>query len=395
MNTAEKRLMRSIDNMERDIIKLLSDLVKAESVTPPGDTRNIAGILTNKFREFGIEPQIVSVDEDKPNLIAEINPGHRPQLVFNSHIDTVPPGDLRQWEFDPFGATIKDGMMFGRGVADAKASVAAMTMAAGAVAKSGIELTGTMLVNPVSDEEAGGSKGTKFLLDQQYLAPNYVVIGEQTNNQIAIVEKGVVWFTITTFGRTAHGSTPWHGVNAIEKMVNFLTILQEDVGSKLKAMTHPLTPPPSLNIGTIQGGIKINVVPDTCIVNIDRRILPEETPEQAQQQIVAVLNKLQRFDPDFKAEMEIQHAGSPVNTAPTEFIVKVAQEINSALDLNAELIGYKQASDGRFFTEQGIPTIILGPSDPKVGHAPNEHLNLRDVVTTTKIYALIAIRSLT
>jgi succinyl-diaminopimelate desuccinylase len=387
--------MRSIDAMEEEIVTLLSDLVKAESVNPPGDTRDVAGILTGKFREFGIDPEVVSVDDDKPNLIAAINPGHRPQLVFNSHIDTVPPGDLRQWKFDPFGATVEDGVMFGRGVADAKASVAAMTMTAGAIANSGIELTGTMLVNPVSDEEIGGSKGTEYLFDQRYLDPNFVVIGEQTNNQIAIVEKGVVWFTITTFGRTAHGSTPWDGVNAIEKMMTLLAAIRRDVGSKLQTMSHPLTPPPSMNIGTIQGGIKINVVPDTCVVNIDRRILPEETPEEAHNQIAAVIDKLQRIDPDFKAKIEVQNSGSPVNTAPDEFIVKVAQGVHADLNLDPKLIGYKQASDGRFFSRKVIPTIIIGPSDPRVGHAPNEHLTVKDVITTTKIYALIAIRSLT
>jgi acetylornithine deacetylase/succinyl-diaminopimelate desuccinylase-like protein len=184
-------------------------------------------------------------------------------------------------------------------------------------------------------------------------------------------------------------------VNAIEKMMTLLAAIRKDVGSKLQTMSHPLTPPPSLNIGTIQGGIKINVVPDTCVVNIDRRILPEETPEEAHLQIAAVIDKLQRIDPDFKAKMEVQNSGSPVNTAPDEFIVKVAQGVHADLDLDPKLMGYKQASDGRFFSRKGIPTIIIGPSDPRVGHAPNEHLTVKDVITTTKIYTLIAIRSLT
>jgi len=395
MKMMEKRLLGAIDGMKEEIIELLSDLVKAKSVNPPGDTRNASHVLINKLREFELEPEVAYIDEDKPNLIARINPGNRPQLVFNSHIDTVPPGDPSQWKYDPFTAVIEEGRMYGRGVADAKASVVAMIMAAKAIMESGMELKGTMVVNPVSDEEVGGFKGTKFLLDKGQLNPDFVVIGEQTDNQIAIVEKGIMWINIKTFGRTAHASTPWEGVNAIEKMVKLLNMIQEKIGSKLKAMGHPMTPPPSMNIGTIQGGVKTNVVPDTCEVNIDRRLLPEETPEEAQKQISEVIDKIRRSDPDFKAELKVLLTGSPINTSPDEHIVKIAQSVNKELGLSAELVGYKQASDGRFFAERGIPTIIIGPSDPKVGHTPDEHVNLDDVVMTTKIYALTAVRTLT
>ncbi len=163
MQETEKKLLGSIDGFKDEIVTLLSDLVKTESVNPPGDTRKAAQILIDKFKEFNIEPDTVCVDSDKPNLIAKINPGKHPELLFNSHIDTVPPGDLNQWKHDPFAAVVEKGVMYGRGVADAKASVAAMTMAAKAIQESDIKLRGTIVVNPVSDEEVGGFKGVKFL----------------------------------------------------------------------------------------------------------------------------------------------------------------------------------------------------------------------------------------
>jgi len=395
MQETEKRLLRSIDGMKDEIVQLLSDLVKNESVNPPGNTRKAAQILTDKFREFNIAPEVVSVDDDKPNLIARINPGRRPELLFNSHIDTVPPGDLAQWKYDPFAAVVEEGRMYGRGVADAKASIAAMTMAAKAIKRSAIELKGSMVVNPVSDEETGGIKGAKFLRDAGHLTPDFVVIGEQTDNEIAIAEKGIIWFNIKTIGRTAHGSTPWEGVNAIEKMVKLLVNIQEELGSKLKTMSHPLTPPPSINIGTIQGGVKVNVVPDACEVSLDRRLLPEEPPEKAEKELSEIVDRMRRSDPDFKAELKTLLTGSPVNTSPEAEIVRVAQGVNKDLELSSKLVGYAQASDGRFFVEQGIQTIIIGPSDPRVGHTPNEHVRLDDVITTTKIYALITARMLT
>ena len=394
MNIAEKRIVKYIDDMKEEIIELLAGLVKAESPNPPGDTRRASYVLIKKFRKFGIDPDVLYVEDDKPNLIARINPGNGSQLVFNSHIDTISPGDLSRWTYDPFAAVIEGSKMYGRGVADAKASVVAMTMAAKAVKESQKKINGTMVVNLVSDEESGGFKGTKFLLDEGHLSPDFVVIGEQTNNQIAIAEKGEVWFKIKIFGRAAHASTPWHGINAIDNMVKLLATIQEKVGSKLKLMSHPLTPPPSLNIGTILGGFKINVVPDVCEVSIDRRFLPEESLFEVEKQISDIIDEFRRSDSDFKAELKILLRGSPINTSPDEKLVKVAQSVNIDLNLNGEPSGYKQASDGRFFADKKIPTIIIGPSDPKVGHTSNEYVELDDVVTTTKIYALIALRML-
>ena len=394
MNVTENRIVKNIDEMKEEIIELLADLVKAESPNPPGDTRRASEILIKKFNKFGVDPDVLFVEDDKPNLIARINPGKSPQLIFNSHIDTVSPGDLTRWTYDPFAAVIEGSRMYGRGVADAKASVVAMTMAAKAVKESRTKLNGTMVVNLVSDEESGGFKGTKFLLDQGHLSPDFVVIGEQTNNQIAIAEKGEVWFNIKIFGRAAHASTPWHGINAIDNMVKLLIKIQEEVGSKLKLMSHPLTPPPSINIGTILGGFKINVVPDVCEVSIDRRFLPDESPDEVEKQISDIIDEFRKSDSDFEAELKILLRGSPINTSPEEKIVKVAQNVTRDLNLKDEPVGYEQASDGRFFADQKIPTIIIGPSDPKVGHTSNEYVVLDDVITSAKIYALIALRML-
>lgn len=394
MKPIEKQILTSIDRMKEEITEFLADLIKAKSVNPPGDTRKAANVITKKFREMGLEPEAVAVDEDKPNLIARINPGKKPELLLNSHMDTVPPGDLNNWKCDPFEALIERGKMYGRGTADAKSNLVAMVMAFKAILKSDVELKGSLVVNPVSDEEVGGFKGTKYVLDEGYITPDFVIIGEQTDNQIAIVEKGIMWFNIKTFGKTAHASTPWEGVSAIEKMIMLLNRVQENVGSKIKTQTHPLTPPPSMNIGMIKGGVKTNVVPDVCEVSIDRRFLPDERPSEVKKQITDIIDELKASDPDFKAELEIPLVGPPINTSPDAKIVKISQDVCKDLNLSSELIGYAQASDGRFFAEQGIQTIIIGPTDPTLGHAPNEYVTLNDVVTTTKIHALTALRVL-
>ncbi|MEM3004845.1 MAG: M20/M25/M40 family metallo-hydrolase, partial [Candidatus Bathyarchaeia archaeon] len=199
---------------------------------------------------------------------------------------------------------------------------------------------------------------------------------------------------ITTEGRTAHASTPWDGINAIDKMIDLLKEINDKVVAQLKLRRHPLTPPPSLNIGLITGGVKTNVVADKCEVMIDRRILPNETIEGATREIQEVIDYMKSVDPDFRASMEVTLTGSPIETSPDSEIVRVAQEVCRSRRLPGEPVGYLQASDGRFYAEKGIPTILLGPGLAELAHAPDEWISLEEVVEATKIYSLIAARVL-
>ncbi|MBS7252235.1 MAG: M20/M25/M40 family metallo-hydrolase, partial [Candidatus Freyarchaeota archaeon] len=195
-------LIRRIDFMHDEIIDFLVELVKINTVNPPGDTRKAFQLVEQTLREAGIKYTIEKIQDDKPNIIARIGDG-RPELCFNSHLDVVPPGDINNWTHDPFGAEIVNGIIYGRGCADAKANTVAMVMAGKAVVEEGLKLRGTMILNPVSDEESGGLAGAKHCLNSG-LRPDYVVVGEQTDNKIAIAEKGGVWFYVKTKGRAAH-----------------------------------------------------------------------------------------------------------------------------------------------------------------------------------------------
>ncbi|MGQ9721889.1 MAG: M20 family metallopeptidase [Candidatus Jordarchaeum sp.] len=378
--------------MHDEIIDFLVELVKINTVNPPGDTTKAFALVEKKLKEVGIKYSIEKIQDDKPNIIARIGEG-KPELCFNSHLDVVPPGALENWTHDPFGAEIADGIIYGRGCADAKANTAAMVMAAKAIVEEGINLKGTMILNPVSDEESGGLAGVRVCLDKG-LRPDYVVIGEQTDNRIAIAEKGGVWFWVKTKGRAAHASIPWEGISAIDKMRVFLNEVDERIAKKIAKQSHPATAPPSLCIGTISGGVRLNVVPDSCEITIDRRMIPGQTTEEIKKEVFDIIEDLKRKDPEFEADVVVLAEAHPFETSPDEKLVKAAQEACRELNLNPKPTGYAQTSDGRFFAEIGIPTIIIGPSDPKVGHQPDEHFKVEDVVDTTKIYALISTKML-
>jgi len=175
-------IRQTVDAMAEEITVFLADLVRAESVNPPGDTTAAAAVIQEKLKEFGCPHELRFFDEQKPNIIVRAGAGEGKRLCFNSHMDTVPAGETARWTHPPFGGEIADGNLYGRGSADAKGCAAAMLMAARALEKAGINLAGALDVAIVSDEETGGSMGTQYLLEQGALDPDLAIIGEITSN---------------------------------------------------------------------------------------------------------------------------------------------------------------------------------------------------------------------
>ena len=391
----QERLLQTIDSLKEEIIEFLAELVRAESYNPPGDTRKVIEVVQRKAQTFPVSITCPSLDPQKPNILLSCGGDEGPQLLYNSHLDTVPPGDLTLWGMSPFSGKISQGKLFGRGSADAKGSGAAMVMAQKALSLAGISLGGKWIVNLAADEETGGALGTRFIRDQRLVSPDFVVIGEITGNRIATAEKGTLMMEVTIRGRSAHASTPWEGINAISKMAAFLTRLEADQFQKFAQRRHPLTPPPSINFGTISGGIKSNMVADSCKVSIDRRTLPNEKAETALQEIQEVLRDLKREDPEFDAKLEVLRTGAPIDTALDSALVRYSQKACSLLGLPTEPVGYAQASDGRFFAEKGIPTVLIGPGVASQAHTVDESVDIAQVLEATRLYAFLAFLILT
>ena len=398
MNTVseiKERVIKRIDTMEKEAIRLLSDLVQADSVNPPGDTRRAMDVILRKTKSFTENYDVVSSDDIAPNIFITLNPGARPQLLYNGHLDTVPIGDEKQWKFDPFGAQIEDNRMYGRGVADMKGGVAAMLMAAKVLKSEKIPFQGSLVLNFVSDEETGATRGTRYLMEKDLYSPDMVVVGEITNrNGIAIAEKGAVTYNLTTKGRTAHASTPWVGVNAIEKMVKILYRLNMILSERLKMRPSGILPPATMNIGMIKGGIASNIVPDKCSIRLDRRILPGESVESVTKEIQDVIDEIKQEDGDIVANLRVLGSGAPFETSPNEMICQIAKKTLEELKLPSEFVGFEQVSDGRLFAEKGIPTILIGPGIAIQAHTSDESLELDQYLEAIKIYSILAINVL-
>jgi succinyl-diaminopimelate desuccinylase len=383
----------AVGTQGEEAVELLSQLVRTPSPNPPGDTRNVAHLVGEYLEDAGIQVEIIGPDESRPCVIARLGDSAGPVLGFNSHIDTVGTGSRGDWTRDPYGGEVADGRVWGRGAGDAKASVAAMCVAAKVLHEARASWSGGVLLALVSDEETGGN-GSRFLLDNGHTDADAWVIGEMTGNRVAIAEKALIWLRIETLGRTAHASTPEKGVSAIDKMLDFLQRVRTELVPPMRAGRHPLTPPGSLNIGLIEGGVQPNVVADRCSVVLDRRLLPSERPEAFEADVRRLLSELSERDASFRARVETLLIGPPIETDPNDPLVLAIRSASVDLGIADEPIGFDQSCDGRFYAELGIPTVILGPGDPGLAHTAREHVIADDVVVAVNLYASLAKRYL-
>lgn len=393
LSAFEKEVLALIDPDE--VVVLLQTIIQKRSDYPPGDCREAIQVVADKLGQDGIHIDTFTRQEHQPNLLATYpQKAQRPRLMYHAHIDTVPAGEQERWRMNPFSGEIADGSVYGRGAGDDKGSVAAQVMAIITLARAGVRLDGCLQVAIVSDEESGALQGTKWLHDEGILVTDALVVGEQTNNQVAIAERVACGIDLTVVGESAHGAMPWAGENAVLKAAGALSWLREHLFPQLQSRQHPYLPPPTLNIGKIQGGIQWSIVPERCKIEMDRRLLPGETRETAMEEIRQALDKyIERVEPLNYELYSTGDVAANINTPPDEPLVVLANLVLRELSgEDRSLTGYVQTSDGRWFARDDIPIIIFGPSKPEVGHAANENVPIAQLVEATRFLALLALR---
>jgi acetylornithine deacetylase/succinyl-diaminopimelate desuccinylase family protein len=301
----------------------------------------------------------------RPNLVATLpGAGGGPTLALCGHTDVLPPG--HGWKGDPFSGEIRDGSIWGRGSLDMKAGLAAMTYVAEALVRGRRRLRGDLVLAFVVDEVEGGSKGAGYLADEGLLTADCAVVCEPTGPAACVAHRGAVWTELTVRGTSAHGGRPWQGVNAIGKVALILEAMRSELLPKWQDRTHWILPPPTMNVGTITGGDKFNLVADRCTVTFDRRLVPGETPAGVANEMRAFLGHVQARDPDswswsLRVVME---------KAPYE-IDREAAIVRSCLDAYRSVTGEEAGitatagfEDAGLLAAAGIPTVMFGPYRP-------------------------------
>jgi succinyl-diaminopimelate desuccinylase len=390
MLTAGERA--AVDAVDRDgVVQLLRELVRAPSVN--GDEAGPARIVAERLAAGGIKAHLDEVAPGRPNVLAELGEGAGPTLLWNAHLDTVPVGNVTAWTADPFGAEVREGRIYGRGASDDKGGVAVMAAAALAVARTG-GVRGRLRLAFVMGEETGHI-GTRAAL-QRGLTADLAVVGEWSGSaRIGVGYRGALWLTLETRGRTAHGSRPARGLNAIDMMT-------EQVLPRLKAMPMAFTrnpifliQEPTWNVGTIAGGVATNVVADHCRATVDLRIVPGQDPEAVLQQIRACVQDL-RYPGGEPAGVEVGvlNAIGPFHTpSDTPVVATLAGSIEDLFGVAATYVGKTGVSDANVLAHEGrIPSVAYGPGNPS-GHEPDEYVDTSELIRCAQALAVSAVRA--
>ncbi|MBM4431241.1 MAG: M20/M25/M40 family metallo-hydrolase, partial [Chloroflexi bacterium] len=284
-NTSKERKMcakKAVEAIRDDLIQFTQELIRTPALTnQEGDA---AKLVLAKCQEIGLDEAWV---DGSGNVIGVLRGGNTgPHILLNGHLDTVPPGIMENWKHDPYGADIEKGVLFGRGVTDMLAgssgALYALKIMKDLRDKKGVKLPGNIIFSDVMNEENATCFGAEYLmtktLPEKGLKVDLCLLGEPTNGRLHLGHRGKVELVLITRGETAHSSTPWRGINAVQKMLPVLQDIFNRQPEELKKRTYPKLGFSSITVTNILARPgALSIVPDECEISIDRRYVPGET----------------------------------------------------------------------------------------------------------------------
>jgi succinyl-diaminopimelate desuccinylase len=370
------------DDVRARVSRLLCDLVAIPSYG--GQEGEIIQYLMKRFARQGIPCRVSESDGQPMNVVAEIGQGPR-AIILNSHVDTVPPGDPALWRTDPLTPVEKDGRIYGRGAEDAKGCLAAMIVAFEALGARRDRLPARVILMAVGAEERGGL-GTRLEIANGIRA-DAAIVGESTLLEPKLAHKGVLRLEVEVKGRAAHASDPEAGVNAVVAMAPVIAAL-DCLAAEVRTRQERHTGRPSLVISTITGGVALNVIPASCVISIDRRVLPTETESQAREEILRTVTAALPAGLGATAEVRTVRFVAPSATPEDAPIVRVAERAASELlGRPVRASGFTATCDMTYLVNGGgIPSIILGPDSIVLAHQVDECISIEEMTRAVALY---------
>ena len=374
--------------MTSDLTALLSTLVACDSVNPSlvrggaGETQ-IADLIERWAEEAGLEAERLEATPGRPSVLVRARgKGGGRTLLLCAHIDTVGVEGMA----DPHTPRIDGDRLFGRGAYDMKAGVAAALIAAREAARLG--LAGDVVLAAVADEEHA-SLGVQEAL--RYVSADAAVVTEPTELELVVAHKGFVWSEIEITGRSAHGSRPHLGVDAIAKMGPVLTEL-EQLDRALADRSHPLLGRASVHASVIEGGAELSSYPARCALGLERRTLPGETGKQIEAEVESLLERCRAVDRALRASQRTLLVRDPFEIDRNEDLVTLASDVVAeVLSAPVSIGGASYWADSAFIASAGIPTVLFGPGG-EGAHARDEWVSLSDTASVARTLIGLAAR---
>lgn len=372
-------------HVDRDqIVRIVCELVRHNTVNPPGNEHLCKEIVTECMQSLGMEISYYEKQPGRTNVVGRIGNGSK-SIGFVSHMDVVPPGELNQWNTPPFEPTIIDGHIYGRGTLDDKGSFACAFSACKAFLAEHPNFEGTIYLIAAADEELGSELGIIYLVEECGLKFDVAIIPDGGRMDLSIYgEKGILWLELESRGIQAHGSTPELGRNAIIPLAEAIVEIKDlDLGASYDHAFDGWT----MNVGTIQGGSSSNTVPSMARASIDFRLPAGITKSQVLGQIEDKLAAVRRRSPDSEVSVKVLHETEPHISDKNSIIIRSfdAAARRLGLPMNYETFGGNTVAKNLYFA--GITSVVHYPGDDKLAHVPNEFVIIDELVLGSVLYA--------
>ncbi|HEY9247014.1 MAG TPA: ArgE/DapE family deacylase [Candidatus Methanoperedens sp.] len=397
-----------------ETIKLLDELVRIPTQVPPGDNYGkIVELMEGKLKDldFKVEmltmprelfekknPRLLHLEGERVNLSAKLDAGAPETLLINTHLDVVPADT--GWSVPPFECTVKDGRIFGRGVADSKGGPAALLTVLSAMKNLGIRPKYNLNIALTTDEEMGPYSGLCYLADLGKLKADYFLSMDGDSDDITVAANGNVDWQIDVFGKSYHSGSSFLGVNAIEKAIPVMNGLMElkskvekrrskvQASMAVSSKTGIENLMPVLNITIISGGIKQNIVPEKCTLKGDRRFIPEEKYDDVCREFADALSDVRKENPDIVMKASCDKIYAPMLTDMNHpWIQEVRRAASVASGRDIRFAGSQGSLDVAYAVEvTGLPACCFGVGrriESNV-HAGDENIRIEDLVMYTK-----------
>lgn len=352
---------------KRRLIRLTQDLIRINSQNPPGNEYEISKFVKNYLKLLGIKTKIYEFKKGRSNLVARLEgENKRYTLLLSPHLDTVPAGG--NWKFHPFKGTIYKKRIYGRGATDDKGNLACALEAMHSLVEEKIKLNYNLLFASTADEESGSKFGLIPLIDKAILKPHACLILDADDFNIVIAQKGLIHLKIKIRGKKAHGAYPYRGENAIDKAIR---IIQDIERYRFRYKPHPLLRAPTVNIGTIHGGDKVNIVSDWCEFQLDIRFLPGMPEARILDKIKKVIKKYTN-----KFSIEIESLQKPYQIDKRHRLVNYLIKAMRNLKMRPNVSGSEGATVMTLFQDKDIAAVAFGFGSSGQSHMTNEYVKI-------------------
>jgi acetylornithine deacetylase len=372
------------------VVELLQAMVRVDTVNRAltGEEeaeRELVDRLAGYAEAWHLNIERLPVDEQAAQLLVTLRVGDdRPWVMFDSHLDTVA---VDHMTIDPFGGEVIDGKLFARGACDTKGTGAAMLWALRDYAQQADQPNNVALLFSVDEEVSmtGVQSFVKNDLPELDWSPSMVIVGEPTEHVPVVAHNGCVRWAIETTGKAVHSSIPWEGHSAIHDMVKALTVVQRDYIEQLSA-EHPMTGRAVASVNLIEGGHAPNIIPDYCMCEVDRRVVPGEDAFKVLGEVATLLDRLAEEDERFDYCQTLRVAHPPLLPESSALVLPLVKDALLVNGLRKPAIGAPFATNAGYLAEAGLPTLVLGPGSPQPAHTRDEWVSVREIETGVAVY---------